>query len=191
MTPSQPNTQEVLKAYFETLPEPVQNAILSNDLEKNLRSLAQTHKLHLDQWQVLESEVMFALLGVKPVEGLSSVIQASLSLSAAEAAALTADISRAVFEPIREEMERTLGAPQAEKEDVSDIEQVRTELIEEAHHNELLQSQKNTAPTVTPATPPPPQPEIKSVRTEITPEKVAEASSLRKTIANDVYREQL
>lgn len=187
MTPSQPNTQEVLKAYFETLPEPVQNAILSNDLEKNLRSLAQTHKLHLDQWQVLESEVMFALLGVKPVEGLSSVIQTSLSLSAPEAAALTADISRAVFEPIREEMERTLGAPQAEKEAVTDIEQVRTELIEEAHHNDLLKA----ANTPIPSTPPPAPPEIKSVRTEITPEKVLEVSSQRKSIANDVYREQL
>src|SRR3990167_1319619 len=90
-----------LQERFAQLPKVVQDAITSADVEKQLRTLANTHKLHLDQWQNLENEVMLTLLGFVDPEKLQENIQKEVGVSAEIATELAADISRIVFEPIR------------------------------------------------------------------------------------------
>lgn len=106
---------EKLQARFLQLPKALQNAITSADVEKKLRALSETHKLHLDQWQKLENEVMLALLGFQPVENLEANIKNEVGIAEEEAKALAGDIADTIFEPIREELERELEKP-AEKE---------------------------------------------------------------------------
>src|SRR5262245_51423759 len=102
-----------LKERFHQLPKVVQDAITSADVQKHLRELADTNKLHLDQWESLENEVMMTLLGFQKPSELASNIKGSLEVPDQVAQDLAVNISRIVFEPIRQQLERELGNPQA------------------------------------------------------------------------------
>lgn len=108
---------EKLTARFKELPQALQTAILSTDIEKKLRELSEVHKLHLDQWQGLENEVMLALLGFQPGENLGENIKNAIGISDEDAQALAEDISDAIFKPIRTDLERALGKPLTDTED--------------------------------------------------------------------------
>ena len=98
-----------LQERFKQLPKVVQDAITSADVEKRMRTLADTQKLHLDQWEALENEVMLALLGFQPVEDLEKNIKSEVNVSDEVATMLASEVSKIVFEPIREELERELA----------------------------------------------------------------------------------
>jgi|SRR5665213_719383 len=160
-----------LQERFKQLPQVVQDAINSADVEKRMRSLADTQKLHLDQWEALENEVMLALLGFQPVEDLEKNIKSEVGVSDEVAASLSAEVSKIVFEPIRQELEHQLatgGGPAA-----------------------VAPTQTTTsAPAVLPATPPAPKNEEKAVRAPIAENyKTGEGSGERKTVHDDPYRE--
>ena len=92
---------------------------------------------------------------------------------------LAESISKIVFEPIRQELERQLEHPDAKVANVSAVEAAGKEAI-----------RVETAPPVQPATPPAPANEEKAVRAAITETyKPGEASSERKTVHDDPYRE--
>src|SRR3990167_3849991 len=107
---------ERLSARFLQLPKALQSAITFADVEKKLRGLSETHKLHLDQWQKLENEVMLALLGFQPVENLETNIKNEVGIAEEEAKALAGDIADTIFEPIRAELEKELGGTATEEE---------------------------------------------------------------------------
>jgi len=158
---------------FSHLPKVVQDAITSTEVEKRLQELANTHKLHFDQWEKLENEVMLALLGFQPVENLQSNIKTEVGVTEEIAAALAADISKIVFEPIRAQMERELAQP-----------------VGNAGAASAAPAQ-TFAPTVLPATPPPPAPTTTVIRTPISEAyKPGEVSPVHISTEGDPYREQ-
>lgn len=182
LTQEQLTTQ--LQDRFKQLPKPIQNAITSADVQKQLRELADTAKLHVDQWQILENDVMLTLLGFQETEKLAEHLQHDLEVPAGLAASLAENISKIVFDPIREELERELDNPDAK---------ARTQTVADA----ALQEEKSqeVAPTaaistVAPATPPPEKPVEKAVRAPIAESyKPGEVSSERKVVTDDPYRE--
>src|SRR3989344_694350 len=124
------NIDEELKKRLAELPRAVRDAISSADVEKKLRELSEGHKLHLDQWQILENEVMLALLGFLPLEELESHIKDQVGVSAEIANILTTEISASIFQPIREELERELESPDAKEKKVGELDAVRSEALE-------------------------------------------------------------
>ncbi len=173
--------QQAMKARFKELPEVVRNSVTSADVEKHLRELADTHKLHLDQWQVLENEVMLTLLGFQKPEDLPANLKKDLEIPDEIARALAADISKIVFEPIRAELERELEDPAAHTEGAGEIDEATREHVAAI-----------TPSAVAPATPPPAPPEGKVVRVPISESYAAqEPSHARKIIEGDPYREQV
>ena len=78
------------------LPRVVRNAITSSDVEKKLRNLEAVYKLHLDQWEKLEKEVMLTLLGFDDPKDLEENIKKEVAVSDGVAAALTAEISKTI-----------------------------------------------------------------------------------------------
>jgi hypothetical protein len=105
--------QELFQKRLGELPQVVQNAIRSADVQKRLRNLADTHKLHLDQWQVLENEVMLTVLGFQQIDSLEKNIKDQVGVSEEIARALTESANQLIFEPIRAELERGLEHPEA------------------------------------------------------------------------------
>src|SRR5580692_2611988 len=118
MDPEEKDLDVKLQERFKELPKVVQDAITSADVEQRMRALADTQKLHLDQWEALENEVMLALLGFQPVEDLQKNIKSEVGVSEEVAKILTAEISKIVFEPIRGELERQLENPDAQAKTV-------------------------------------------------------------------------
>lgn len=200
--------KEILKQRFKELPPPVQRAIVSEDISKNLRQLSDVRKLHLDQWEKLENEVMMALFGITPIDELQGKIQKELRVSAETSAELSAEISRIVFEPIRQELERELEHPEAKAKEVSGVEAARTQVLgnqpkadaassvelrastQDASNITSSSSQLAARSSVVPATPPPTPPTEKAIRAPSSGAyKTGKASSLRRDIADDPYRE--
>lgn len=210
------NIKEVIKKRFAELPPSVQRAITSVDVQKKLREAADRHKLHLDQWEILENEVLMTLFGITPVDELQAAIQKEVGVSAEIAVELSADISRIVFEPIREELERELEHPEAKEKEMTGVETAREQVLgnqpktDSASSFELrastqqeqglagVQSSGNVSrssqlaaySSVMPATPPPPPPTEKATRAPSSGAyKAGEVSSARKDIHDDPYRE--
>ncbi|MBI5644676.1 hypothetical protein HY970_01105 [Candidatus Kaiserbacteria bacterium] len=185
MDPDTIKLQEKLDDRFKQLPLVVQNAITSADVEKRLRELAETHKLHLDQWGALENEVMLALLGFQRAEDLAKNIASEVGITAEIAQALAGDISKVVFEPVRAELERELDHPEAQATAQTSVESARTQILAQSSSSDVPK-----ASAIIPATPPQPKPEGKAIRVPVEGyENVA--SHARKTIDGDPYREQL
>jgi len=123
------NLAQQLQERFKQLPKAVQKAITSADVEKHLRTLADTHKLHLDQWQLLENNVMLTLLGFQPFDELASNIKNDINISQERADEMAGDISKNVFEPIRQELERELAHPDAKAKEVSSVDTARQQTL--------------------------------------------------------------
>ena len=207
-------TEEV-KAHFAKLPKVVQRAITSADVGKQLRALAEKHKLHLDQWETLENEVQLTLMGVQPSEELAANIQSEVGLDSVVAQALAADISTIIFEPIRQELERQLEVPGAKPDETTVAEDAGAQVLEKAGSAPLAPSSEpmeeritlpprpvgTTSPVtpnpvapalapVVPGTPPPPPPQGIAVRAPVSESyKAGETSSARKAVHDDPYRE--
>jgi len=197
MDPEQKQLDEKLQERFKQLPPVVQNAITSAEVEKHLRELGDRHKLHLDQWETLENEVMLTLLGFQPAEDLAQNLQSEVGVDSTTAKALATDISNIVFEPIRLELEQQLQHPntvsqapdlapageQASRAPSTPIEKVSSE-----DAGATVSSQ--SAPSVAPATPPPPSPTEKAPRAPVSETyKPGEPSVERKDVHSDPYRE--
>ena len=105
-----------LSERFASLPKVVQDAINSASIEEHLRSLANTHKLHLDQWQLHENQVMLTLLGFQDPKDLKQNIESEIVVTDEVATGLADEISRIVFEPIRQELERELEQARMERD---------------------------------------------------------------------------
>ena len=130
--PQDENIGALIRERFAKLPKVVQDAITSVDVSNQMRELAKTHQLHLDQWDLLENEVHLALLGIQPLENLPGNLKREVGTDEATAVALAEDISRIVFEPIRQELERQLEHPEATAEKTTGVEDMRTRILKEA-----------------------------------------------------------
>ncbi|MFA7309602.1 MAG: hypothetical protein WC050_01720 [Candidatus Paceibacterota bacterium] len=183
---------EIIKERFKQLPTVVQQAIISADVEKELRALAQTHKLHIDQWGTLEDQVQMTLLGIIHSDDLASNLQKKIGMPQSEAEALAADISRVVFEPIRQELERQLEHPAAVAAKTTGVEDVRAQILSDSTKSAPAAVVPVTVATVAPGTPPSAPVSVQVERAPASSSYVpATPSHERKTIDGDPYREQL
>ncbi|HVU75474.1 MAG TPA: hypothetical protein VHD38_01380 [Candidatus Paceibacterota bacterium] len=197
MEPTNSDFDKKLGERFDQLPKIVQDAITSADVEKHLRELAEHHKLHLDQWEKLENEVMLALLGFQQVESLRGNIQKEVGVDEATANALAEDISTIVFAPIRQELERELGEQDTVAAHQTAPVPVPTAATPVAPASTVSITTPQAVPQaprepVAPATPTPTPVEGKVERAPLSTNYMAsQASHERKTIEGDPYREQL
>jgi hypothetical protein len=199
------DVKQLLAEQFQKLPKVVQDAITSGHITENFQSLAQKHKLHVDQWQTIENLIMLTTLGLLPSENLASRIAQDANVSVERATDLVNDTAITIFQPIREELERQMGHPEAHEESLTDVEKVRAQVLaqnpdQNAGHGVVPASSPPPAtpatsaavapPAPVPATPPAPLPDERVVRAPASGAyKPGEASTERKDIHDDPYRE--
>lgn len=185
--------EEIIEERLATLPLVVQDAIKSGEVKQHMQKLAQTHKLHVDQWETLEKEVQYTLLGFQPAEELEQNIKSEVGVTDEVAHALVLAIGDTVFEPIREALERGLGHPEAKAENVSTMETSRQQILasEKAAAVATPVTPAPTAQSPVPATPPAPAVQGSAKRAPIAETYLSSTPSHeRKTIEGDPYREQ-
>jgi hypothetical protein len=179
------------------LPKVLQTAITSADIQKQLRQLSDTNKLHVDQWQLLQNEVLLTLLGFQAPEELADNLKADLDISTEVAIELAAKTSEIVFQPIRAELERELEHPDAQAAQVSGVEAAGQEELRQRSDSEMRKAESDgplpappSAPAVAPGTPPKAAPESTVVRAPISDAyRPGETSAARKSVDDDPYRE--
>lgn len=183
MDTAQDEFKKRLLERFNELPKQIQVAITSADINKRLRELATAHKLHVDEWDSLENEVMLTLLGFERPEQLEQNIQREMKMSADDARALAKSINTIVFEPIRSELERQLEHPDAMPLIETGAEAARTQILG-------AEPAPVSAPQTPSPTPPVEKPTAPVVRMPASGAyKPGEASTERQSIVDDPYRE--
>jgi hypothetical protein len=184
--------EEILAERFAALPVTVQSAINDASVEEKLRTLAGKHKLHLDQWVLLENEIMLTLLGISDPEDMAENIAKEVNVSKEVAEALVNDIAREIFTPIRELLQENLEGA---------TEEVDTRPTIKADPSFDLPAEDVPAPS----TPAETEGEGETADTETTPEKQfkeasqpssgayqsGKLSTERKDVADDPYRESI
>lgn len=178
-----------IKTRFAQLPKVVQKAIMSADVETHLRELASTHKLHLDQWEALENEVQLTLLGIQPTDKLAKNIAKEVGVSAEVAQALAIDIAGAIFQPIREELERELG--NSEQRTENSEQRAASGNLENREQRTGSGNSEQAPATQVPSTPPPAPATEKAIRAPISPEYSSKPSHERMDAGGDPYREPI
>ncbi len=98
------NLDSIMAEKFGELPKKVQSAITDISVEEKLRALSEKHKLHLDQWVLLENEIMLTLLGLEEPESMVKNIAEEVGIEKDLARNLVNDIAVEIFKPIRELM---------------------------------------------------------------------------------------
>jgi len=63
----------IMEERFAELPTSVQKAVTDASVEQKLRKLAKKYKLHLDQWILLENEIMLTLLGFEEPKDINLI----------------------------------------------------------------------------------------------------------------------
>lgn len=205
------NLKDLIREHYRQLPKVVQKAIASSDITKHLRDLAGTQKLHLDQWDALEHEVMLTLLGIQPIEELEKNIASEVEVTSEVAHELAENINKIVFEPVRQELERQLEHPEAQEKQYTGVEAARNQALADAKSDAghtsspagevrdpasapsasgLATEPRSVSPAVQPATPPAPVPEVKVARPDDGSNYVPGVTSAqRATVHDDPYRE--
>ena len=186
-TTDQTTFEDTIKQRFSKLPSVVQKVITSSDVEHQLRDLCNSLSLHVDQYQALENEVLIVLMGIDEFRNLPANIQKEVGVTAEQAAEIVKKVNAIVFEPIRAELERELGHPEAKEENIDEIERVRREAIVEAKKEENGDMPRASAPATAPAPTapkapaPPPLPASDGY-------KPGETSASRTIVIDDPYR---
>src|SRR6185503_13079871 len=124
-------TKKAITEAYQNLPPVVRDAIDSSDVSNKLRALAENFKLHVDQWQLLEDEVLYTILGLQDPNDLAPEIVRNVEVPPEEALKLAEAINERIFIPIRQQIDRELGSPQAEAKEVTDVEQLRQDVLHE------------------------------------------------------------
>jgi uncharacterized protein YciI len=130
--------EKQIQARFEELPEDVQKAIQSEDIEKKLTAIGTKHQLHIDQLGALGDETRMVMMGfVDPGEFAQGIAQ-QLNLDQAKAVAVANDVSTELFVPIRESMQQYMDE-RALQETL--IQQVKTPIPEQEEKSVVMPSQ--------------------------------------------------
>jgi len=108
-TATQSEKEDTIADRFIALPQSVQDAITDADVEKKLRKLAAKHKLHLDQWVLLENEIMFSILGLADPKDMAKNIAREVHIDSERAQKLVDEIALQIFQPIHQLLQEELS----------------------------------------------------------------------------------
>ncbi|MEX0652173.1 MAG: hypothetical protein WD509_01275 [Candidatus Paceibacterota bacterium] len=96
------NIHTTLKEQFKKLPPKLQEAITSTEIAEKLRAIAQKHRLHIDQGQILENETYMVLLGIEQAGAYEKNLQKELTIPTEVAQKIYTDVAKDIFLVIRD-----------------------------------------------------------------------------------------
>jgi len=110
--------EQILQDAFLALPQVLQEAITNADVQANMRKLAEVHKLHLDKWNILENDIMLALLGISDINELPENISTHINIPLEQAQQITNSVAEIVFDPIQDELKLEVGESRSTLENI-------------------------------------------------------------------------
>jgi len=99
-------TQEAIKKQLAKLPKDLRDAVVAADLPDKFKTIANKHKLRIDQGGALENETMFVMLGLEHPDDYTSNLKREADISQEEAESIAEEINRMIFLPIRASLKK-------------------------------------------------------------------------------------
>ncbi len=142
-------TRDQRATALDTLPKETRRFIVSDEFAEKLHAITKSQGLLLDQAGALEDELLLAILGLKPIAGLSTNIQNRLSLPSEKSQALVQAINNDILGAIREKMK---GESRGDTEEEVTVYEQPVHYIDEtsASKEALLAEIENPTPTIHP-----------------------------------------
>lgn len=101
-------------AEFDKLPEEIQNLLYSPEMYAAVKKISAKHQLHIDQMDLLETEVSQVLMGELPADQLAKMLAKSLNIEQAKADVIAKDVNDEFLSRIREVMKNSYEANKVE-----------------------------------------------------------------------------
>jgi hypothetical protein len=97
---------DIVSKRMEELPPYVKEAIKNARPGEKIRTIAAHHKLHIDQQDVLESEVMLVMLALSEARDFAANFSREARIDISEAEKIAEEVSRNIFDSVRETMRK-------------------------------------------------------------------------------------
>ncbi len=136
------NTTKIIKERFDSLPESIQEVILSSDYENTLLKLGQDHNLNVEQLGILERETTLVMMGLTNPDKFESELRHELNIDPQKVNELTKEINEKIFLKIRELL-KLMNTPEGEDPVVEELTPTTSRLervTQEKTDNEILES---------------------------------------------------
>jgi len=111
-------TQEAIKKQLAKLPKDLRDAVVAADLPEKFKTIANKHKLRIDQGGALENETMFVMLGLEHPDDYTSNLKREADISQEEAESIAEEVNRMIFLPIRASLKKLHEDVKEEEEKV-------------------------------------------------------------------------
>ncbi len=116
MDENEADIQQKIQERLIELPQDVQDAVASADLEKTIQEIGAAHQLHIDQIQELWNFTMLVMLGFAKAENFKNLLIDQVHIPPDAADTIEGEISQKIFLPIRESMKAFARGQEDEEE---------------------------------------------------------------------------
>jgi hypothetical protein len=136
------DTTKIIKERFNSLPESIQEVILSSDYENTLLELGKEHSLNVEQLGILERETTLVMMGLTNPDKFESELRHELNIDPQKVSDITKEINEKIFLKIRELL-KLMNTPEGEDPVVEETETIipEPEIVKhEDTDNQILES---------------------------------------------------
>ncbi|MEI6478911.1 MAG: hypothetical protein WCO18_01320 [bacterium] len=163
---------------FDKLPMPIKDLVASSETAAKVFKIAQTHRLQIDQADVLNQITLDVLMGITPAKDFLETIKKDIQIEPNEAIGVVNDINDQIFKPIREVMETSFNGGNPNKlRTITTIEENDEEHLHLTKHD-ILREIEN-----------PPEAVVKKI--EGTEDTKVETPEISKTTEIEEYNQEL
>jgi hypothetical protein len=140
------NTTKIIKERFDSLPESIQEVILSSNYEETLLEIGKQYNLRVDQLDILERETTLVMMGLTPTKNFETELIRELHLDNLRGSQIVKDINEKVFLKIRELL-KLMNTPAGEEPSLEKTEEEKEHDIMKSAGIEILNgNEKETLP---------------------------------------------
>lgn len=93
--------QNTIQQHMKKLPEGVQQAIRLSGWERKILDIGRKYGLHVDQMEILQTELSLAILGLSPRDEFVREVKREAGIPTEQLNEIIGDINHQIFEPIR------------------------------------------------------------------------------------------
>jgi len=112
------NIQTTIQEHMKRLPRTLQEAIHASSWERKILNIGRKHGLHVDQLEILQTELSLAVLGLIPRDEFVREVAREAEITKENMSKIIEDINSEIFAPIREYLKEHMepvGAPSQEQ----------------------------------------------------------------------------
>ena len=127
------NTKKIIKERFDSLPENIQELIMSSNYENTLIDIGKKYQLNVEQMGILERETTLVIMGLSPTKDFEIELTRELSVDKIKGNQIVAEINEKIFLAIRDLL-KLMYTPAGEK---PSLEETSTKPKEQSEEKDL------------------------------------------------------